>query len=232
MKAEILEVTHEEVWDLSSRLLDPETGRIKLLPAAEFEGIPRDLFRAWCGQQARYGIPTLELIQWLKERIGDRKAIEVGCGNADIGYYLGITQTDSCLQQTPAMRLMYAAMGGQIPTRPREDVLPLDAESAVQKLKPDVVVASWLTRRFIKGVDVEGQAEASVYGPEEEKILKGCAEYIHIGNLNVHSQKTLLQIPHEFYQFPWLVSRAADQSMNCIYVWKNSYYPNGRRERK
>lgn len=211
-------------------LLD-ENGRIKLFPASFYHALPLDAFRAWCSQRARYGIPTEELVCWLKARIAGRKAIEVAAGNGDLGYHLGILQTDSYGQTKDLAASLFYKAFQQVPTRPLSDVIQMDAERAVQVHKPDVVIASWLTRKFIKGKDIDGEAQASMYGPEEEKILKGCAEYIHIGNLNVHDQKTLLALPHETYHFPWIVSRAADQSLNVIHVWKNPYYPNGTRKK-
>lgn len=207
-------------------------GRLKLQPAHVYQSVPPQDLCAFCVEQGRYCIPTIELIQWLKERIGDRNAIEVGAGNADLGYHLGIKQTDSYVQQSHQAVNLLMTLTRQEPTRPKPDVLRLDAESAARGLRPDVVVASWLTRKFIRGVDIEGKAQASIYGPEEEKILKACAEYIHIGNLEVHGQKTLLQLPHETFYFPWLVSRAFNPALNVIHVWKNPYYPEGRRTQR
>lgn len=212
-------------------LLLNQDGRIKLLPAEFYHSLPLDIFRAWCAQRARYGIPTAELVCWLQSRIAGRNAIEVAAGNGDLGYHLGIRQTDSCCQTKNKTASLFFSTFQQVPTKPQSDVIEMDAERVVQVYKPDVVIASWLTRRFIKGKDIEGVSQASILGPEEEKILKGCAEYIHVGNLAQHSQKTLLDLPHETYQFPWIVSRAADQSLNAIHVWKNPYYPNGIRNK-
>lgn len=230
-KGERLDLDPATLIQATLNWINPEDDRLKLLPAEEFRSIPHDQLRVWAGMTARYGFPTLELVEWLKDYIGDRKAIEVASGNADLGYHLGITQTDSYLQQASADVRARMQAAGQLATNPRPDVLRLDAESAVQKLKPDVVVASWLTRRFIRDVDVRGEAEANAYGPVEEKLIRGCAEYIHIGNMGVHSQKTILGLPHETYYFPWLVSRAADQSLNMIQIWKNPHYPTGRRNK-
>lgn len=228
MKTELIDTTGIDLEHLDS--LWTVGGRLRLLSAQEFRVVPHDQLRVWCGKRGRYGIPTIELIQWLKDRIGERMAIEVGAGNGDLGYHLGIPASDSYVQQhNPSVTSLYT-LSGQAPTNPNPlDVVKVDAERAVQIFKPDVVVASWLTRKFVKGVDVDGRAEASVYGPMEEKILKGCAEYIHIGNMGSHSQKTLLSLPHETHYLPWLVSRAQDQSLNVVHIWKNPYYPAGRR---
>jgi hypothetical protein len=86
----------------------------------------------WCVKSARYTIPTIELIDFLKARIGNRKAIEIGSGNNDLGWYLGIPQTDSYIQQTEAMKTLYSALG-QVPTSPKPDVEKLDAIAAIKK---------------------------------------------------------------------------------------------------
>jgi hypothetical protein len=47
---------------------------------------------------------TVELVAWLHDRIAGRKAIEIGAGMGDLGYHLGIPQTDSYAQiEDPAM---------------------------------------------------------------------------------------------------------------------------------
>lgn len=210
---------------MTQQLLD-EDGRLKLLPASEFRKVPHEQLRGWCQYQGRYGIPTLELVQWLKEQIGEQTAIEIGSGHGDLGYHLGIRQTDSFSQQRRKDVVATYQKHGIPQTAPRSDVFEIDAENAVQRFKPDVVVASWVTRRFVRGVDCVGDAQAYAHGPVEEKVLRGCKKYIHIGNEFSHDQKTLLQLPHETYRFDWLVSRGADQSRNCIYVWENEWRKN------
>jgi hypothetical protein len=214
----VLNYSPVDIFNLSQEWIDAN-GRIRLLPASEFQKVPHDLLKVWCHLNARYGIPTLELVEWLKDRIGGRKAIEIGSGNGDLGYHLGIPETDSYCQQFPEVRAFYQ-LAGQFPTCPLPAVKKYEAIAAIKRARPQVVIGSWITRRFIRGVDIEGKSEASAYGPKEEDILKGCQEYIHIGNLNVHSGKTILVKNHESYWFPWLVSRAEDQSKNIIWIWR------------
>jgi hypothetical protein len=204
--------------DLSSRWLMPD-GHIRLLPAEEFQSVPLDHLRIWCHSTARYGIPTLELIIWLKNRIGTLKALEIGAGNGDLGYHLGITMIDNYHQQNPLTQALYH-ISGQVPTNPPEEVKKYEAIDAIKKAKPQVVIGSWITRKFIQGRDIQGQSEANVYGPIEEDILKNCRCYIHIGNYNIHRGKTILSKKHSAFTFPWLVSRAEDQQQNVIHVWE------------
>lgn len=207
----------EIIADLSAQWLDAD-GRIKLLPAEAYQSVPLTHLRLWCHVTARYCIPTVELVVWLKKQIDGRSAIEVGAGNADLGYHLGIPSTDSCIQQAPHLQNFYASLR-QVPTDPPPYVRKMEALSAIQHYKPQVVIASWLTRKFIKGKDIEGKAQASIYGPQEEKILNRCQTYIHVGNENVHNEKTLLTLPHDTRHASWLVSRAAEQEKNVIWLW-------------
>lgn len=214
---DILNADHAMIRDLNDRLLLPN-GRIRLLPSSEYLSIPRDHLRVWCHTTARYLIPTVELIEWLKIEIGDLKAIEIGSGNGDLGYHLGIPETDNYCQTRPEV-MYYYMITGQIPTSPCKEVLRLDAIDAIRRFRPDVVIGAWITRKFIPGKDIEGVSEANQYGPKEEDILKKCRKYIHIGNWNVHSRKTLLSKPYEEHSFPWIISRAIDPAKDMILVW-------------
>ncbi len=55
-------------------LTDPD-GYMKLLPAAELDALPWPSVRVWAHREARYHLPTLETVEWLKSFIGGRKAI-------------------------------------------------------------------------------------------------------------------------------------------------------------
>ena len=197
-------------------------GRLRLLPAETYRRVDPASLRVWMHYRARYLLPTFELVAWLEEEINGRKAIEVASGNGDLAFHLGIKATDSyCQICHPAARLFYA-LGKQVPTRPTPDVYKLDAQQAINKFHPEVVVASWLTRKFIVGTDEDGISDASVLGPEEEWIFKRVEKYIHIGSETVHGTKTLLSVPHRTEKYPWLISRAnyTDPNSNVIYIWE------------
>jgi hypothetical protein len=46
-------------------LMGPDN-TIKLLPAAAYDEFDPSGLRLWCHHNARYGLPTTELIEWLK----------------------------------------------------------------------------------------------------------------------------------------------------------------------
>lgn len=195
-----------------------EDGRIKLLPASEFRSVPNDHLRLWLHHQARYCLPTVELVEWLRAQIGGAYAVELGCGNGDLYHHLKITGVDSCIQNSP-MVAAFMRMLGQVPTHPHKDVVPMNAENAVLQLRPRVAIACYLTRKFIQGVDQEGVSHASMYGVREEAIIDHVPLYIHIGNRMTHGDKTVLSLPHDELRFPWLVTRGHPDH-DVIYVWK------------
>jgi len=136
-------VTTHDVSYLNERLLN---GRyIRLLPASEYEDIPLESLRLWCYLNARYGLPTLELINWLKEIIGNKKCIEIGAGHGDLGRYLDILQTDSKLQDFAPVKNIYRQWGSPIIKYP-DSVRKLDALDAVIKYEPEIVIGSWVTQ--------------------------------------------------------------------------------------
>lgn len=195
---------------------------VRLLPAAEYRSIPLEDLRVWCMRRGRYGLTTTELVQWLMtEVIKDdiRSTMEVGAGCGDLAFHLGIVATDSHIQLRPDIAAHYRAIG-QVPVTPGVNVYGISANDAVKTMRPDIVIASWLTRRFLPGQDIPGKAQAFVYGADEEDIIGRARVYVHIGHERIHASKTALSLPHETYKPSWLVSRAADQSANVIYVWR------------
>lgn len=212
---EIIDVTPWEVAYLDKLLLG-EDGRMLVKPHAFYQQQNPVHLRVWLNLHARYNVPTVELVDWLSEQIKGKTALEVGAGCGDLGYRLGITMTDSQQQVNEPATVDYIRLLGMKPTQPPPDVLAEDAENAVRKRKPDVVIAAWVTQRW-----KPGDEHGNMFGPREDYLLARCGKYILIGNENVHGQKRLLQVPHETHRFPWLVSRAQDQSKNLVYVWTN-----------
>lgn len=169
----------------------------------------------WCARKAVYQYPTLELIEVLSRIIDGRPAIEVGSGMGHIGRLLGIPMTDSYMQTRPDVS-MYYAMLGQTPICPPPCVECLDAHEAVAKHRPKVVVACWLTHQW-----EEGMSQGNSMGVSEERIVRDVETYVHVGNDKVHSQKPIWAMPHDKVYGEWIVSRAADPSLNYVATWNN-----------
>lgn len=200
-----------EVIELSKHLLNEE-GRLLLLTAADYDQINPSHLRLFCHFYARYGLPTVELVEWLRERIGSRSAIEIGAGSGDLGYYLGIPMTDSRCQELPEIKAAYAQMGiaGQPVINYAKDVEKLEALEAVDKYKPEVVIASWVTHWSDK--DDGG----FVCGVKESKLLDNVQEYILIGAKSIHDKKPIMKVTHQTHDLSFVKSRRQD---NAVFVW-------------
>jgi hypothetical protein len=89
--------------------------------------------------------------------------------------------------------------------------------------RPAIVLAQWVTAG---GGNPDDLADGrNGYGPDYPKILRHCNELIYIGNDAVHGDsldKALPPCDVMYRGFPWLLSRAADQSQNVIRVWRGS----------
>ncbi len=214
-------LTAKDVRYLDGILLEP-TGRLRLLPASSYASIDLLHLRAWCSLNGRYGLPTTELVAWLKERIAGRSAVEIGAGCGDLGFRLGIPMTDSFQQVTDPATVGMLAQFRQAPATPLPDVEPEDAETAVRRRKPRVVIASWVAER---SKPKEEGGTGNVHGPREEDILGRCESYIFVGNEAVHGKKRLRRVPHLMFKYPWLVSRARKPELNVIYLWEGQTMP-------
>ena len=199
---------------LDNLLLDSITKRIKLLPVSIYEGLDRTELRIWCHYRARYLLPTVELVGWLNNKIDGRRAIEIGAGNGDLGYHLGIPAFDNGCQQYENVKAAYLQMG-QIPTNPPPDVMRIDAIQAIHDYQPEVAIGAWITDKF-----VEGSVEGNVYAPDGYQIIQN-VEYIRIGTEKNRGRSKILEFPHEIFKPPGMVSRtSASPPDDVIHIWK------------
>lgn len=197
-----------DVTYLDERLLDAD-GNLRILPSSEFESIPWEHLRLWTHFKAIYGLPTVELVEFLKKLIGGRKAIEIGSGNGVLGRALGIPRTDSLMQNWPDVKMLYA-LQGQPTISYGADVEEMDALEAIREYKPEVVVASWVTQTS------DGSRPGSMYGVDEEVLLDLVGTYLMFGSIRNHSHKVICQRPHKVIQKPWMWSRAQD---SALFIW-------------
>ncbi len=195
-------------------ILLSDDGTLRILPAAHILAIPQDRIAAWCHMRGRYGLPTEELIAWLKTQINGLTAIEIGAGSGDLGRHLGIPQSDSCLQDIPEIAAVYKAMHQPTIAYPKFVEL-LTAENAIKKYQPEVVIGSWITQ--LGTADVK---DSSPFGVNEIEMLKKIKKYIMIGHSNVHINKQILELPHDTFMFDWICSRPLNRSGNLIFVWE------------
>jgi len=171
MQFQILQ--NADISYLNDILLD-EDGYLKVLDSSVLEDIDYNHLRIFCNKNGIYQLITTELIEWIKERIGGRRAIEIGSGNGSFARALGITATDSHMQERSEIAFYYKT-SGQAPVKYGKNVKKFDAKKAIKKLKPRVVVACWVTQIYKPDSD-----QGNVYGIDEGKLIKQVETYIHI----------------------------------------------------
>ncbi len=206
----ISSLNHMSTRDIENVLL--KDGKLIPVPYKELTKFSQEKISVFCHKYAFYQIPTTELIDFLRNEIGELKAIEIGAGNGSIGRSLGIPITDNKLQERPDVKISYKAMGQPTITYP-SDIIKLGGNVAVERMKPDVVIASWVT-----GKDI-----GNYYGIHETKIIKSIKKYIHIGNEKTHAKKLILdRFNYKAIKEDWLVSRSMEKEQNIIYLINNT----------
>ena len=208
---------NENVDYMDDLLLD--NGLLRVLPAAILAALPPVHISIWGNKKGVYCFPTIELIEWLRDKVAGRSAIEICSGNGAIGRALNIPRTDSYNQTKPEMMALYA-MYNQTPIFPPQDVQEFEANEAVDYFKPEVVLGSYITQRYLLGDELAvPKIGSSVYGVNELDLLPKVQTYIAIGNKTSHGDKRIRKLPHKVYQFPWLFTRTLKPEENEISVW-------------
>lgn len=207
----------QEFLEKYDRLLLDEQGIIKLFPAEFYHSLDNDSLRVWCICRAIYQLTTIELVDWLKDNFNLSKAIEIGAGNNYLYHHLGIKGVDNYSEQIPAVKQVHELLH-QPSTDPPSEVENLEAIAAIKKYQPEIVITAWAT---LKTEDPKGIDAGHKYAPDENEILNSGGTYIHIGNKEIHSDREIMNKPHETYYFDWLVSRGKYPEKNCIYVWNS-----------
>ncbi len=172
---------------------------LMILPSDLYKEFAWDIVRVFMHYNALYCLPTIELFEYLEKEIDGRSAIEIGCGSGHIAKGLGIPATDRRVQEMPEARLLYRMAGQPLIEYP-DYVETLEAIDAVRKYKPEVVVASYVTKKY-DGTD------GNMYAPDETAILKEVGTYIHIGDLDTHHDKPLMRKKFECIEPDWLIVR-------------------------
>lgn len=214
----ITTINTNNLRDISSSLL-LENGKLKLLESRDYDYLNSDEIRFFCHQYARYGLPTRELIDYIHDLIGGRKAIEIGSGHGDLGYHLKIPMTDSKIQENSGVRKFYEIVKQPVINYP-DDVKKLEAIEAVYYYKPKVVIASWITQ-WINPLKVPSSG-GSIFGIKEEKLLNLVDTYILVGNLDIHGEKEIMKLKHEKIKLPFIRSRASNPENDMLFIWNRS----------
>lgn len=200
---------------IDARLFDAE-GTLRPMPSEWWQSKTREEKMVFGHANALYSFPTHESIAILREWIGDREALEIGAGNGAYCKALGIRGTDNKMQRWPEIQAIYAAHG-QPSIRYGAHVEEIGGNDAVVQYRPQVVLAAWVTHKF---VPTRPECKGNMYGVSEHAILSSVDEYIFIGNTNTHQLKPMFQdlnaglIPSHYIEdfqvgLPCLHSRAS-----------------------
>ncbi len=204
-------ITACDITEITRELMP--NGKLIVKPAAYYHECDRDELANFLYQHGIYVLPTEELIVWLKNNIIGT-AIEIGAGNGAISRTLGIPITDSRMQEDPETIAYYRSIGQQT-IKYHDDVEKLNAKEAVKKYNPDTVIGGFITHEWRDDLE-----HGNYYGVNEEELISNVIRYINIGNLKTHANKPILSREHKEYYFDWLITRAAYQKMNRIFVFE------------
>lgn len=199
-----------------------EGDRLKVLSAEFYRRFAQNDLSAFCHKNGLYCLPTLELLDQLNSLIMTyspaRNAIEIGAGQGAIGRGLGIISTDSMQQADPQMAALYALIR-QPPVSYGSNVNKVDANTAVSRIKPDVVIGAWVTHKFN---EAEPEREGNMWGIDEQAIVDQVRAYIVVGHDEVHARKPIMDLPHKTIKADYLFSRSLNTEGNSIFVWENN----------
>lgn len=203
------------VKHLNDFFLNPD-GTLKAVDDMEMHKLDSVERRVWAHYNSVYQFVTKGMIEWLKDFIGKRSAIEICAGNGAIARNLGIPATDSYILTTPE-GIDYCISKSERPVFPPADVFKMEANEAILFEKPKVVIGAFVPQQYkhIYGTRSTG----SLWGVDEEQLLRNVETYILLGNLGVHRDRRIFRIPHSEENPPWQVTRCEHQFLNRMWIW-------------
>jgi len=208
-------IKNENISYLNDLLLD-NNNQLKILPYEGYKYIPINHLRIFALLKGIYSFPTIELASWIKDNYDVKSMIEIGCGNGILAKHLKIPATDAKIQEYADIKLTMELLN-QPTIRYPHYVEKLTAMEAIDKYKPKTVLACWCSQLYDMKESYRG---GSIYGIDEEKLLKKVDNYVFIGNKLTHGKKKILKIKHNTLKPYWLVSRSKYPQENLIYTWE------------
>lgn len=204
----------EDISDIESEAI--ENGSLKILPYDFWNQYSDNKIQQFCLKHALYNIPTVEQVEFLKERIEGKKALEICSGNGVLADSLGIMATDNKIQEQNFIKYIYTQMG-QPTIKYGENVLCVDANDVVRKFSPEVIIGAWVSERYSPNYPDAG---GNAHGPIQRELIKKVDAYYLIGNLETHAHPAFLESEHTIHRFP-MVSRRGNLKTNVIFEFKN-----------
>ena len=190
--------------------------RMKALPASVWQSFDWTEVRMLLHETGTYVIPTEELLDYLDAIIGQDRTIEICAGNGYIGRELDIVMTDSYQQQDDPLTVAYYELFKQPRIRYPKDVLKFEANKAVTKFRPHTVLGCYATHKWR-----DDTRSGNMYGVDFERLLRRVKRLILVGNKVTHADNPIMALPHEEIYFPGLLTRAANQQDNRVFIWQN-----------
>lgn len=240
-------VNLERAQEIINALYDGQ-GRVLPVPFSFIKDDNDDTLNLVMQTCALYTFPTLELCEWLNSQIDDNpdyephSAVEICAGTGWIGRQLGIPITDLKAQEDPVFSgLMYQTVS--VPVTYTSDVEKLEAQDAITKYKPEIVIGSFVSSmKSIKATNKKktmkirvplptggfmeqnlmelAEKELPFFGVNVEKVIRRCWKTILVCNMRTHRHQSYLSIPHQTLSFPWLVTRG-DRTQSKVLVYEN-----------
>lgn len=205
------------IRDISADILEAP-GRPRVLPASYYRSTTPHERALACQRHGIYSLPTVELVEFLRDAIDGRSAIEIGAGNGALAAALGIPATDSMMQNDPSVAAIYQVTGQPV-VQYGPNVERLDAAAAIAHHRPQVVLASWVTHKYDERRHGAG---GNMFGVVEEDVLADCETYLFVGNNYVHRGKSIWTRPHDKIEPDWVYSRAINGSADFIAAWQGA----------
>lgn len=213
---DVFEVSPVMTRDISGEVLD-ERGLPRVLPASYWATTTPDERAVFGHRYGLYSFPTVELVDYLRDLIGGRPAIEIGAGHGVLATALDIPATDSKQHEMPEYKLMYnRGDGGHPPAPYGPNVIHLDAAAAVYKFRPKVVIACWVSHKFNPR---RPRASGNERGVNEGNVIDRCETYVLVGNEAIHRDKPIWERPHTIIYPGFVYSRARNGSRDFIATW-------------
>jgi len=196
-----------------------EQKQLKVMTPASYARWSRSDLAVWCNRRGLYCLPTHELVNFIRDQIDGRDALEIGSGNGCLGRAVGIRLTDSRQQELEHVEARYAQLGQPIVSY-GPDVEKLTALEAVEKYKPTVVLAAWVTHKYDK---TRPRNRGNMNGVDEGRMLdkKWVKRYIFVSHEHVHgvhARKPILSRRHETHRLPFLYSRSTNP-LDVVWIW-------------